>query len=108
MGSIYVWARSGMLTIMDKAMASLPFMPSSGEAEISLLAAQCECVSPEALILLLVVSMGSIYVWARSEMTTIMDKAMASLPVMPSSGEAEIGLLAAQRLGLRTDEAALW
>ncbi len=45
-----------------------------------------EYVSPEACRLLLSVSMGSIYVWARSGMSPMMDKAMASLYFIPSSG----------------------
>ena len=57
-----------------------------------------EYVRPEACILLVAVSMGSIYVWARSGMLTIMDKAMVSLPSMPSTGGAEIGLLEARHL----------
>ena len=57
-----------------------------------------ECVSPEAFRLLLVVSMGSIYVWARSWMATIMASALASLRFMLSSGETVLGRLAAQRL----------
>ena len=48
--------------------------------------------------MLWLVSMGSIYVWARSGMLTIMDKATASLPSMPKRGGAEIGLLGAQHL----------
>ena len=43
-------------------------------------------VSPEACRLLLAVSMGSIYMWGRSGMPTMMDKAMASLGFIPSSG----------------------
>ena len=42
-----------------------------------------EYVSPEACRLLLFVSMGSIYIWARSGMPTMMDKAMASLCFIP-------------------------
>ena len=52
-------------------------------------------------ILLVLVSIGFIYMWVRSGMLTIMDKAMASLPSMPFSDGAEIGLLGAQRLAVR-------
>ena len=55
---------------------------------------------PEAFILLMLVSIDSIYMWVRSGMLTIMDKAMASLPSMPFSGGAEIGLLGERRLGV--------
>ena len=43
-------------------------------------------MSQEACRLLLVVSMGSIYLWTRSGMLTTMDKAMASLPSMTYTG----------------------
>ena len=56
---------------------------------------------PEACILLVLVSMGSIYMWVRSGMRTAMDKAMVSLSSVSFSGGAEIGLLGAQRLAVR-------
>ncbi len=48
--------------------------------------------------MLLVVSMGFIYAWARPDMLTPMDNAMASLLNMASWGGAEVEVFRASRV----------